>query len=171
MLCRPAAGDLEPSNPTAVIFTASAKAIDAFPGAKCGPPGVVTNETKFACTDCASRNFAGSMALGHRGLLRAIVGSSTSGSSRSNSSAHNLRRPTSAAQLNPGRRPASKRVTNDTKAYDAPPKADRSRMGRFVYWAKAKEHPGKPVVALLATHVCVSCLVQAAQACCAVAFG
>jgi hypothetical protein len=145
MLCRPAAGDLEPSDPTAVIFTASAKAIDAFPGAKCGPPGVVTNETKFACTDCASRNFAGSMALGHRGLLMAIVGSSTSSSSRSNSSAHNLRRPTSAAQLNPGRRPASKRVTNDTKAYDAPPKADRSRMGRFGQRRKSiPESPSSP---------------------------
>ena len=145
MLCWPAAGDLEPSNQLRSLFTASPKTINAFSGAKRGPPGVVTNKTKFACTHCASRNFAGSMALGHRGLLRAIVGSSTSGSSRSNSSAHNLRRPTSAAQLNPGRRPASKRVTNDTKAYDAPPKADRSRMGRFGQRRKSiPESPSSP---------------------------
>src|SRR5215475_27814 len=49
-------GHLEPAQPIAVTLAASSETIDAFLGAKRGSPRIMTDETKLAITDCASRD-------------------------------------------------------------------------------------------------------------------
>jgi hypothetical protein len=59
-LLRLVKGDLEPPHPFAITLPAVPEAIDAFRGAKLGLPRVVSDETKLAVTDCASRGSASS---------------------------------------------------------------------------------------------------------------
>jgi hypothetical protein len=63
---------MEPGQPIAVTRLASSQAIDAFLGTERSSPRVVSDETKLAITDRASRGFAISMTFGafwHRGFL------------------------------------------------------------------------------------------------------
>src|SRR6476646_11094392 len=116
-------GDLEPAYPIAVTCPASSEAINALLGTKRGSPRVVPDETKLAITNCASRGSARSMsfgAVGHCSLLLPLSSlfvdhpffTVALHEPVRFSNACSLGRSRSAAQLNVGKRRASKGVTD-----------------------------------------------------------
>jgi hypothetical protein len=111
---------LKQAQPIAITFPASSKAIDALLGTNRGSPRVVPEETKLAVTDCASRSSAVSRTLG---AVAHVVFSCSIGLFDEHPfrtvaldddvrfpEACRLRRLRSTAQLNVGKRLASKGI-------------------------------------------------------------
>src|ERR1700736_3749090 len=135
-------GDLEPAYPIAVTFPASSEAIDALLGTKGGSPRVVPDETKLAITDCASRGSARSKTFGavqHCRLLLALSSLFVDHPFFTVAlhqpvrfcNAFSLRQLRSAAQLNLGKRRASKGVTERYEGlWGSPLKPTTSAIGQ-----------------------------------------
>lgn len=137
---------MEPGQPIPVTCPARSEAVDALPGTKGGSPRVVSDETKLAITNCASLGSARSRAFGtvqHCSLLFVLSSYYRRCSSIilfftaalhqpvRFSNGCSLSRSRSAAQLNVGKRRASKGGTEQYEGlWRAPESGSPHGMGR-----------------------------------------